>query len=137
MSESDVVPNWSALRISSNVWPAAPFIVIPSAKDALSGETKILVSGVFALSCFQSVNENALADVRTCCSCAESARGKSVRAGRFPGSGDVPPAQPIAAMAPPSATAVNSVDGLVMQVSGLCNRLWHNQLRAGNVTLAP
>jgi hypothetical protein len=38
------VPNASADRISSNVWPAAPFIVMPSAMEALSGDMKMFES---------------------------------------------------------------------------------------------
>ena len=46
MPSLPIAPNPSVVRIASKVEPAAPFIVIPSASDALSGETKMFAPGV-------------------------------------------------------------------------------------------
>src|SRR5262249_12078931 len=74
----DALPNWSADRISSNVWPAAPFIVIPNANDALSGDTKTFVSRCAALMVFHSRNEYAFAAPTMFSSDDVSGRGSDV-----------------------------------------------------------
>src|ERR1019366_2990370 len=80
MSASELFPNCSAPRIWSYVTVAAPFIVMPRANDALSGEMKTLVSGCAALTLFQSANEKLFAASRTEVSDRERARGSWVRA---------------------------------------------------------
>src|ERR1039458_4741398 len=78
MSATEAPPNWSAARIWSAVWLAAPFSVIPSANDALSGETNTFVSGWAALILPQSAKANVFAASRTVVSLEVSARGSAV-----------------------------------------------------------
>src|SRR6516162_9122694 len=78
MDAVEAVPNCSADRISSNVWPDAPFIVIPNANDALSGETKTFESRCAVLIVFQSRNENAFAAPTMLCSADVRGRGSDV-----------------------------------------------------------
>ena len=74
----------------------APFIVMPSANEALSGDTNTFESRCAALIVFQSANENSFDAPSTLCSADDSGRGSAVRAGRrldCAGS-RVPPEQP-------------------------------------------
>ena len=86
MSPRLAPPNWRALRIWSAVWPAAPFIVMPRANEALSGEMKTLESRWAALTFCQRAKAKALAASRTIVSRAASGRGRVAGAvGSLPG----------------------------------------------------
>src|SRR4029450_13120196 len=78
------VPNERADRISSNVWPAAPFMVIPSAIDALRGDMKMFESPRVRSSSRSNENPNALLAPMTACSPLESVRGSAVMRGAPP-----------------------------------------------------
>ena len=81
MSANDVVPNCSPVRMSSSVWFAAPFIVMPSENDALSGDTKTFESFCARLTRFHSANENAFDALSTPRSADVRSRGSAVSAG--------------------------------------------------------
>src|SRR5258705_2637771 len=68
-----------AERIWSYVVPAAPFIVMPSANDALRGEMKTLASARSGATVRKSENENSFAAPTTFVSFALSARGRASR----------------------------------------------------------
>ncbi len=78
ISADGCVPKPSVDRISSNVCPDAPFIVMPSAIEALSGDMKMFESARVRSSSRSRLNPNALLAPMTACSPLESARGSAV-----------------------------------------------------------
>src|SRR5690242_2051808 len=103
-----MLPNCNADRISSKVVPFAPFIVMPSANDALRGETNTLSAGSESLIVRQRATEYEFAAVIVFCTLGVSARGSCVSAGRgAPGSGCVESLQATPATTKASAGAIN------------------------------
>src|SRR6185437_9653364 len=74
-SGSDIEEKPSVDFMASSVLPSAPFIVMPSAIDALSGERNTLESGASPATWRSNENANPLDCVISCCSFAVSARG--------------------------------------------------------------
>src|SRR5688500_1238128 len=70
-------PSRSPVRMASHVEPAAPFAVIPSAIDALRGETKTLLSRCVLLISPSRSNAKALLPLIIFCSATVSCRGSA------------------------------------------------------------
>ena len=77
MSASEAAPNASALFIWSYVVPAAPFIVMPSAMEALRGEAKMFESLLAAESFLKRANEKSFVEVTRAFSAVVSWRGRA------------------------------------------------------------
>src|SRR6476620_3177277 len=78
ISAAGCAPKPIVERISSNVCPAAPFMVMPSAIEALSGDMKMFESARVRSSSRSRLNPNALLAPMTACSPVVSARGSAV-----------------------------------------------------------